>query len=172
VLFKKVPYIVLIPSNYLANYTQEQVWEQVPKNCLKMWVPRLKNRLRISRTRCSQQQDIFLQVVQLTQQESWLSIGFIRYRFLLICQIRNSQFNIHFGMVFLFGKYLRTLSQNSLRTKCFEPKTVKSLFTIYFMIFGLTCLEYFWNSFADYLVQKGIFLAMRILWRISRLFSF
>jgi len=49
----------------------------------------------------------------------------------------------------------------NIEFKVFEVKTAKSLFT-----------AYFWNIFANYLVQKGIFLAMKILWKTSRLFPF
>jgi len=51
-----------------------------------------------------QQQAEFSSWCLIALQESWFSIGFIPCKFLLICQLRKSQFNIHLETVFIVEK--------------------------------------------------------------------
>jgi len=51
-----------------------------------------------------QQQDKFSSWCLIVLKEAWFSIGFIPCRFLLICQLRKPQFNIHLETIFFLEK--------------------------------------------------------------------
>ena len=114
--------LFVIPWNCLTNFVQEQVWEQV------------QDQLDVRRLKTSEQSgNQVVHVVCRNKIPSYKMLvdslrifvlyRFIFYRFLLICQIRKSQFNIiRCGMVFLLKKlckhYLKTIwEQCSGRSK-------------------------------------------------------
>jgi len=153
----KLNTLVVLHWNCFTNLTQEQVEnrasisddagtsEQVGDQPCKVF--------------CKQQEK-FSSWCMSVLQESWFSIGFILRRFLLICQLRKPQFNIHLGKVFLIEKlwehYLRTGWEQY--PGCSEYKKAKSISTKYFLTFlDYKVCDFYEIFFANFLSLENYF---------------